>query len=76
MASARGVLQRISSLSRSNGSLSVDLMRRVVVAAVTSVAMYGAEISWRGQKDRVHKVQLTYLMAYGRTPLSSAANFG
>ena len=28
------------------------------MAAVTSVAMYGSEIWWRGQKDRVHKVQL------------------
>ena len=33
-------------------------MRRVVTAAVTSVAMYGSEIWWRGQKDRLHKVQL------------------
>jgi hypothetical protein len=32
-------------------------MRRVVVAAVTSVAMYGSEIWWRGQKDRLRKVQ-------------------
>jgi hypothetical protein len=58
MASARGALQRVSGLSRSNGGLSINLMRRVVVAAVTSVAMYGSEIWWRGQKDRVHKVQL------------------
>lgn len=33
-------------------------MQRVVVAAVTSVAMYGSEIWWRGQKDRLRKVQL------------------
>lgn len=58
MASAKGALQRVSSLSRSNGGLSVKLMRRVVMAAVTSVAMYGSEIWWRGQKDRLHKVQL------------------
>jgi hypothetical protein len=58
MASANGALQRVSSLSRSNGGLSVKLMRRVVIAAVTSVAMYGSEIWWRGQKDRLHKVQL------------------
>jgi hypothetical protein len=56
--SARGALQRISSLSRSNGGLSVNLTRRVVIAAVTSVAIYGSEIWWRGQKDRLHKVQL------------------
>lgn len=58
MASAKGALQRVSSLSRSNGGLSVDLMRRLVVAVVTSVALYGSEIWWRGQKDRVEKVQL------------------
>ncbi|KAI7712086.1 hypothetical protein KC353_g8529 [Hortaea werneckii] len=58
IASAKGALQRVSSLSRSNGGLSADLMRRVVVAAVTSVALYGSEIWWRGQKDRVKKVQL------------------
>ena len=38
--------------------MSVNLMRRVVVAAVTSVAMFGPEIWWRGQKDRLRKVQL------------------
>jgi hypothetical protein len=58
MASAKGVLQRISSLSSSNGGLSVNLMRRVVVAAVTSTAIYGSEIWWRGQRDRLEKVQL------------------
>lgn len=58
MASAKGALQRVASLSRCNGGLSVNLMRRVVVAAVTSVAMYGAEIWWRGQRDRMEKVQL------------------
>jgi retron-type reverse transcriptase len=58
MASAKGALQRISSLSRSSGGLSVNLMRRVAVAAVTSTAMYGSEIWWRGQKDRLEKVQL------------------
>lgn len=58
MASARGALQRVASLSPSNGGLSVRLMRRVVVAAVTSVAMYGSEIWCRGQKDRLRKFQL------------------
>lgn len=58
MASAKGALQRVASLSTSNGGLSVNLMRRVVIAAVTSVAMYSSEIWWRGQKDRVRKVQL------------------
>jgi hypothetical protein len=58
MANAKGALQRVSSLSRSNGGLSVSLMRRVVVAAVTSVVLYGSEIWWRGQKDRSEKVQV------------------
>lgn len=43
MANAKGALQRVACLSRSYGGLSIDLMRRVV-AAVTSVAMYGSEI--------------------------------
>ncbi|KAM0708550.1 hypothetical protein Q7P35_005202 [Cladosporium inversicolor] len=58
MASAKGALQRVASLSSSNGGLSVSLMRRVVVAAVTSVALYGSEIWWKGQQDRVNKLQL------------------
>jgi len=58
MASAKGALQRVASLSNGNGGLSVSLMRRVVVAAVTSVALYGSEIWWRGQQDRVNKLHL------------------
>jgi hypothetical protein len=58
MASAKGALQRVASLSRSNGGLSINLMRRVVVAAITSVALYGSEIWWRGQQDRLKKLQL------------------
>jgi hypothetical protein len=44
MASAKGALHRVASLSRRNGGLSIDLMRRVIVAVVTSVALYGSEI--------------------------------
>jgi hypothetical protein len=58
MASAKGALHRVASLSRSNGGLSIDLMRRVIVAAVTAVALYGSEIWWRGQQDRVNKLQV------------------
>ena len=58
MASAKGALQRVASLSRSNGGLSVNMMRRLVVAAVTFVAMYGSEIWWRAQKDRLSKLRL------------------
>jgi hypothetical protein len=58
MASAKGARQRVASLSRSNGGLSINLMRRVVVAAVTSVALYGSEVWWRGQQDRENKLQV------------------
>ena len=44
MASVRGALQQVSSLSRSDGGLSVNLMQRMVVAVVNSVAMYRSEI--------------------------------
>jgi len=44
MAGAKGTMQRVASLSRGNSGLSINLMRRVVVAAVTSVALYGSEI--------------------------------
>jgi len=33
-------------------------MRRVVVAAVNSIALYGAEVWWRGQQDRAKHLQL------------------
>jgi hypothetical protein len=58
MASARGALQRVASLSRSNGGLFINLMRRVVIAAVTSIALYGSKIWWRGQQDRLRRLQL------------------
>jgi hypothetical protein len=48
MASAKGALHRVASLSRSNSRLSNDLMRRVIVVAVTSIALYSSEIWWRG----------------------------
>lgn len=44
MATAKGALQRVTSLSRSSGDFSINLMRRLVIAAVTSVAIYGSEI--------------------------------
>jgi len=58
MASAKGALQRVAGLSKNNGGLSINLMRRVVVAAVTSVASYGSEVWWRGQQDREGKLQV------------------
>jgi hypothetical protein len=44
MASAKGALQQVASLSRINCGLSINVMRRVVVATVTSVALYRSEI--------------------------------
>lgn len=58
LASSKEVLQRLSSLRRSTGGLPISLMRRIAFAAVTSVALYGPEIWWRGQQDRVKKLQL------------------
>lgn len=56
--SAKGALQAVASLSRRNGGLSISLMRRVVIAAVSSVALFGAEVWWRGQKDLERRLQL------------------
>lgn len=56
LSSAKEALQRVASLSGTNGGLPINLMRRVVVAAVSSVALYGSEIWWRGQQDRLRKM--------------------
>jgi len=56
--SAQATLQRIKSLGASHGGLPMRLMRRVVVAAVNSIALYGAEVWWRGQQDRAKRLQL------------------
>ncbi|KAI7710683.1 hypothetical protein KC353_g9519, partial [Hortaea werneckii] len=58
LASAKGALQRIKGLSGSRGGLPMRLMRRVAVAAVNSVALYGAEVWWRGQQDRSKRLQV------------------
>lgn len=47
----------MASLSSSNGGLSINLMRRVVIAVVTSVALYGSEIWWRGQQNYLKRLQ-------------------
>lgn len=62
LASAKGTLQRIKWLSGSRGGLTMQLTRRVVVAAMASVALYGAEVWWRGQQDRSKLLQLTTLL--------------
>lgn len=51
LVSAKGALLRVATLSRNIGGLSINLMRRVAVAAVTLVALYGSEVWWRGQQD-------------------------
>lgn len=56
MANAKEALYRVASLSRSDGGLPINLMRGVVVAAVTSLALYGWEVWWRGQQDRMNKL--------------------
>ena len=37
--------------------LASGLVRRVQIAAIQSVALYGAELWWRGQKDAINKLQ-------------------
>ena len=54
---ARNAEARIHSLCQGQG-LAPGLVRRIQVAAVQSVALYGAELWWEGQKDRRHKTQL------------------
>jgi hypothetical protein len=58
LASAKGALQRIKVLSGSHGGLTMRLMRRVVVAAVNSIVLYGAEVWWQGHQDRAKRLQL------------------
>ena len=53
---AEKVLQALSALSRRNG-LPMDLLHKIQVAAVHSVALYGSEIWWEGQKDKLDKIQ-------------------
>jgi hypothetical protein len=42
--SAKGALQRIKGFGGSHGGLPMRLVRRVVVAAVNSIALYGGEV--------------------------------
>lgn len=58
LASAKGALQRIKGLGGSHGGLPMRLIRRVVIAAMNSIALYGAEVWWRGQQDRAKRLQL------------------
>src|SRR5579871_1788161 len=53
---AEKVLQALKALSKRNG-LPMSLLHKVQVAAVHSVALYGSEIWWEGQKDKQEKIQ-------------------
>ena len=53
---ARNAEARVRSLCQAQG-LAPGLVRRIQVAAVQSVALYGAELWWRGQKDRLEGMQ-------------------
>ena len=47
---------RLKAISGTFG-LASGLVRRVQIAAVQSVALYGAELWWKGQKDAINKLQ-------------------
>lgn len=66
LASAKAALQRAKGLGGSRGGLPMHLMRRVVVAAVNSVALYEAEVWWRGQQDRAKRLQQLLLNSQAR----------
>ena len=57
MRKARAAENRVQRLCQSHG-LPPGLARQVQVAAVQSVALYGAELWWQGQKDRLAGIQL------------------
>jgi len=45
--------------------LSLEGCKRIQVAAVQAMALYGSELLWHGQKNRAHEVQ-TLLNYQGR----------
>src|SRR5699024_4950927 len=57
MRKARAAEKRVQRLCQTHG-LSPGLARQVQIAAVQSVALYGAELWWQGQKDRQAGIQL------------------
>jgi hypothetical protein len=56
LAKARKAQNRVRSLMVKTG-LNPGGCQRIQVAAVQAVALYGSELWWRGQKERVHEVQ-------------------
>jgi len=57
MRKAQAAENRVQRPCQSHG-LAAGLTRQVQVAAVQSVALYGAELWWQGQKDRLAGIQL------------------
>ena len=57
MRKARAAENQVQRLCQSHG-LAPGLARQVQVAVVQSVALYGAELWWQGQKDRLVGIQL------------------
>ncbi|ODM14581.1 hypothetical protein SI65_09926 [Aspergillus cristatus] len=57
MHKARAAENQVQRLCQSHG-LAPGLARQVQVAAVQSVALYGAELWWQGQKDQLAGIQL------------------
>lgn len=56
---AKQALHQTRSLVKRKG-LAIGLAKRVQIAAVTSIALYGAEIWWRGQKTRERELQTLF----------------
>lgn len=56
MTKARTAELRIKGLPRSHG-LAPGLVRRIQIAAVQSVALYGAELWWKKLKNYERKIQ-------------------
>jgi hypothetical protein len=79
---ARAAEARIRSLCRTQG-LAPGLVRRIQIAAVQAVALYGAELWWQGQKDRQAQLQLlinrrarAITWAYRTTPIGAVREVG
>jgi ribonuclease HI len=56
-AKARRAQSRVRSLMTKKG-LSPEGCQRIQIAAVQAVALYGAELWWKGQKNKAHEVQV------------------
>ena len=52
---AQQIENKLRAISGTFG-LASGLVRRVQIAAIQSVALYGAELWWKGQKDAVNKL--------------------